>query len=138
MNRRSTLLLASIAVLAASSCRAPAPPPEPDQPSTEVAATHTPPPDYPLEQACSDIGGTVLMQVVVGPEGRATEVGILESSGVPELDRAAEAGVRAWEFRPATRRGQPVSQTIQVPMNFTPTPESELCLEREQRQVDQL
>ena len=138
MNPPRILLLTAIAALAVCGCRAPPPPPEPDQASTEVAATHTPPPDYPLEQACSDIGGKVVMRVVVGTEGRPTEVEIVQSSGVPELDRAAEDGVRAWEFTPATRRGQPVSQTIQVPMSFTPTPESELCAERARRQASQL
>ncbi|KAB8189109.1 TonB family protein [Lysobacter maris] len=136
MNRQSPLLLISVAALAVSGCRAPVP--EPEIPSTEIAAIHTPPPDYPLELACSDIGGKVVMQVVVGPEGRPTAVTITGSSGVPELDRAADAGVRAWEFKPATRHGKPVSQTIQVPMNFTPPQESELCLQREQSEPDQL
>lgn len=138
MKRLHMMLLASLATLAVAGCRAPPVPPEPGETSSEVAATHTPPPDYPLEQACADIGGKVVMRVVVGPEGRATDVSILESSGVPELDQAAEAGVRAWEFKPATRRGQAVAQTIQVPMNFTPTSESELCREREQREADRL
>jgi protein TonB len=126
---------ASIAVLAILTACHPTDPQVPTVKSTEVMAIDTPPPDYPLEQACSDVGGKVTMKVVVGPEGRATEVRVLNSSGVQVLDQAAQDAVRAWEFKPATRNGQPVSQTIQVPMSFTPTPESELCLERDPNQL---
>ncbi|QDH70111.1 energy transducer TonB [Marilutibacter alkalisoli] len=139
MKQQVTLVLISIAAVAVTGCRAPPPPADPDQPTTEVAAVRTPPPDYPLEQACDDIGGQVVMQVVIGPEGRATEILVANSSGVPALDEAAQAAVREWEFKPATHRGKPVSQTIQVPMSFTPPEEpSELCLERETRAPDQL
>lgn len=137
MHRYPSLLecAAGIAVLAIVSACNPADPQVTTVTSTEVMAIATPPPDYPLEQACSDVGGMVKMKVVVGPGGRATEVTVLSGSGVPVLDQAAQEAVRAWEFKPATRNGQPVSQTIQVPMSFTPTPESELCLERDPNQL---
>lgn len=130
--------VAGIALLAVLAACQPADHAAPAIKSTEVMAVHTPPPDYPLDLACSDIGGKVTMKVVVGPEGRPTEVLVLESSDVPALDKAAVEAVRAWEFKPATRNGQGVPQTIQVPMNFTPTPDSELCQEREQREPGQL
>ncbi len=135
----STHPLAGLALLVAiAGCQPAADPAAPVTRSTEVMAVHTPPPDYPLEQACQDIGGTVTMKVVVGPQGRPTEVRVTSGSGVDVLDQAAVDAVRAWEFKPATRNGQGVAQTIQVPMSFKPTPESELCLERAQRERDRL
>ncbi|GAB3333725.1 energy transducer TonB [Marilutibacter aestuarii] len=131
------LVLAVAAGLALVGCQ-PADTGAPVVRSTEVMAVHTPPPDYPLDLSCNDIGGKVTMKVVVGPEGRPTEIVVLSGSGAEALDRAARDGVQAWEFKPATRNGAPVPQTIQVPMNFTPTPDSELCQAREQRAPNEL
>ncbi|MBB1060515.1 energy transducer TonB [Marilutibacter spongiae] len=125
------------ALLAVAGCQ-PADTGAPVVRSTEVMAVHTPPPDYPLDLSCNDVGGKVTMKVVVGPEGTPTEIVVLAGSGAEALDAAARDAVQAWEFKPATRNGAPVSQTIQVPMNFTPTPDSELCLARDQRAPNEL
>ncbi|MBB1087618.1 energy transducer TonB [Lysobacter sp. SG-8] len=119
--------LALVPALASLAACQPASPPSAVPAPTEAMARHTPAADYPVELACADIGGTVTMKVVIGPAGGVTDVQVTGSSGVPELDAAAQEGVRAWEFTPATRNGQPIAQTIQVPMTFNPTPESELC-----------
>jgi periplasmic protein TonB len=87
---------------------------------TEVAAVQTPPPDYPMELACANIGGTATLSVTVGVEGKPTEVGLVSSSGNEKLDQLAQERVREWQFKAATRGGQPVPQNIQVPVKFTP------------------
>lgn len=89
-------------------------------PSTQVAAVQTPKPAYPLELACAGIGGTVTLGLTIGPAGTPTEVRLVQGSGNDVLDRLAQEGVRDWQFNPATRNGQPLSQTIQVPMSFNP------------------
>lgn len=91
-------------------------------PPTELAALETPPPQYPLEAACNGNGGTSTLKVTVGTAGTPTEVTVLHGSGTPALDEAAVAAVKTWKFKPATRAGQPVPRTINVPVNF-PTPQ---------------
>ncbi|KAF1702031.1 energy transducer TonB [Pseudoxanthomonas suwonensis] len=92
----------------------------PVPPPTEIAAIDTPPPQYPIELGCAGIGGQSVLQVEVGTEGVPTRVSLLRTSGNDDLDRLAQEAVQGWKFRPATRGGQPIARTIQVPVNFTP------------------
>ncbi|HYM86294.1 MAG TPA: energy transducer TonB [Pseudoxanthomonas sp.] len=92
-------------------------------PPTPLFAIDTSKPDYPIELACANIGGTPVFNVVVGREGKPVEVKLLAGSGQPALDAAAEKAVRDWVFEAATRNGQPVVQGIQVPVRFTPPAE---------------
>ncbi len=89
-------------------------------PSTQVIATQTPPPEYPLEVACAGIGGTAVLTVTVGVEGKPTEVLLAQSSGNAALDQSALERVPSWQFEAATRRGQPIPMSIKVPVNFKP------------------
>ena len=89
-------------------------------PSTPLTAVQTPKPDYPIELACANIGGTAVFNVVVGVEGKPVEVKLLGSSGQPKLDASAEKAVHTWIFEAATRNGKPVVQGLQVPVRFTP------------------
>ena len=102
--------------------------------STEVAAVQTPPPDYPPELGCTGVGGTSVLNVVVGVEGKPTDVTLIASSGNSQLDDSAAARVREWKFKAATRNGQPVPTTIQVPVNFkVPDPKPNECFAIEER-----
>lgn len=86
-------------------------------------AVRTPPPDYPEALGCDGIGGRVDLRITITPQGGVGRVALQKSSGQPQLDEAAIAAVRTWEFAPATRGGRPVSSTISVPMNFNPPAE---------------
>ncbi|MFC6838660.1 energy transducer TonB [Xanthomonas theicola] len=87
---------------------------------TEVAAVQTPPPDYPIELACAGLGGKAVLSVVIGVQGKPTEVTLVTSSGQPGLDASAQQRVREWLFKPATRNGRAVPWTIQIPVSFNP------------------
>ncbi|KER83534.1 MULTISPECIES: energy transducer TonB [Xanthomonas] len=101
---------------------------------TELAALKTPPPEYSPQLACAGIGGTSVLRVVVGVEGTPTDVSVSQSSGQPVLDEAAQKRVREWKFRAATRNGQAVPQTIQVPVAFKPpVPRPDECFAIEER-----
>lgn len=89
---------------------------------TELAAVRTPPPAYPPEAECAAGGGTVVLRVTVSANGAPSNVAQVQSSGVDAMDQAAIAAVRQWEFKAATRNGQPVGHTINVPITF-PAPE---------------
>lgn len=87
---------------------------------TEIAALDTPPPEYPMAEACAGISGQTLLTVTVGADGRPSDVQLTRSSGSDALDQAAMKRLPDWRFQPATRNGQPIAQTIQVPVTFKP------------------
>lgn len=108
---------------------------------TDVLAVDTPPPTYPLEVACDDAGGEVVLQVTIAAEGNPSEVRLVRSSGFDALDLAAHEAVRGWRFKPATRGGKAVPKTIQVPVTFTPPdmrPDACFALDEEQRNRSEL
>ncbi|GAB3505815.1 energy transducer TonB [Pseudoxanthomonas daejeonensis] len=111
----SAFLLASLL----AGCGGSTPPAEPVPAPTQIAAIDTPPPEYPMALACAGIGGQALLEVEVGTAGTPTRIDLVRGSGNDDLDRLAKESVQGWKFRPATRAGQPVAQTIQVPVNFT-------------------
>lgn len=130
MNRKSVvdLALAGASLLAASAllagCQQPAQPAAAEAaPSTALVAVDTPPPDYPIDLACSQVGGIVELLVTVGVEGTPTDIRIARSSKIEALDAAAKAAVNHWKFRPAMRNGQPSPAKLQVPIKFTPPAE---------------
>ena len=130
MNRKSAIHAAGavLSVLAVSSllggCERPAAQADANvASSTLLKAVDTPPPDYPLELACSQVGGTVELLVTVGPEGTPTDIRVARTSKVAALDASAQAAVRNWKFAPATRNGRPTTAKLQVPVKFTPPAE---------------
>lgn len=80
---------------------------------------HAPAPDYPRAAVRAGAEGTVLLEVLVGIDGRPLEVTIRDSSGNRRLDAAARDQVlQAWRFRPAMRNGQAVQAIGLVPVTF--------------------
>ena len=78
-----------------------------------------PAPVYPRRALQQRLTDTVLLQVLVGLDGRPLEVSIARSSGHRELDEAARAQVlKRWSFQPATRNGQSVQAIGMVPIEF--------------------
>lgn len=85
-------------------------------PATYAAANRKP--LYPRMSRANDEQGTVLLRVLVRPDGSAGDVQIKASSGYPLLDEAAKSAVQSWRFNPATVDGKPVSEWYQVPIPF--------------------
>ena len=78
-----------------------------------------PPPKYPRNALSRRIEGTVLLQVLVGIDGRPIDVTVSQSSGNRELDEAARSQIlRRWSFRPAMKNGQAVQAVGLVPIAF--------------------
>lgn len=78
-----------------------------------------PAPAYPRRALQQRLTGTVLLQVLVGIDGRPLDVTVAQSSGYRELDEAARAQVlKRWSFQPATRDGQAVQAIGMVPIEF--------------------
>lgn len=108
-------------------------PPAVDPGSGEVAAAPSGPvsgvrlayaeagaPPYPRESLRSGHQGTVVLQVLVGIDGRPLEVSVETGSGYRQLDEAARRHVlRHWRFQPAMRDGQAVQAIGLVPIEFS-------------------
>ena len=78
-------------------------------------------PRYPASALQPGVGSTTVLQVEVSRYGVPTSSRIVQRSGSPVLDRAAMAAVAKWRFRPATRDGEPVAASLEVPIEFPPS-----------------
>jgi TonB family protein len=76
-----------------------------------------PDPEYSEEARKAKYQGTVVLWVVVGPDGRPRDVRVQRSLGLGLDEKAVEA-VRTWKFDPARKDGQPVAVQINVEVNF--------------------
>jgi TonB family protein len=75
-------------------------------------------PVYPAVAKSARVGGTVLVEATIGPDGKVADARVLRS--VPLLDQAALDAVRQWEYAPTRVRGVAVPVIITVAINFQP------------------
>jgi protein TonB len=75
-------------------------------------------PIYPLEAVRRAEQGAVMLLIHVSPEGLASGVDVLKSSGHASLDRAARDAVAAWHFLPAVKDGQPIPFDMSMRVTF--------------------
>ena len=73
-------------------------------------------PEYPAMARVIRVQGTVILECVIGTDGRVTDVRVLR--GVPLLDAAALAAVQQWVYEPTRLNGQPVSVVMTVTVRF--------------------
>jgi periplasmic protein TonB len=73
-------------------------------------------PVYPAEAFKKKVEGTVLVEILIGADGRVLRARVLES--VPALDAAALEAVRQWAFVPAIKNGRPVATSALAPVSF--------------------
>ena len=95
----------------------PAPPARTSASEASYASTNRIPP-YPRASTINGDEGTVVLRVLVTPEGTAGAVEIRSSSGHALLDESARRTVQTWRFKPATVDGKPVAEWYQVPIPF--------------------
>ncbi len=77
-----------------------------------------PRPSYPRLARRRGHQGRVIIRALVSSSGHVTQATVKQSSGYDSLDKAALKSVKRWRFRPAQRRGEPVSATLDVPIVF--------------------
>ena len=73
---------------------------------------------YPRPVGPGSVQGTVIMDCVVARDGRPTEIAVVQKLD-PELDDAALAALKQWEFKPGEKEGKPVAVRVSVEMTFT-------------------
>ena len=101
---------------------APPPPPPPAEPIRVGGNISLPEntrrvePQYPAVARAASVSGIVILEAVIGSDGRIADVKVLRS--VPLLDDAAIEAVRQWEYTPTLLNGVPVSVIMTVTLNF--------------------
>jgi protein TonB len=79
--------------------------------------TNDVPPVYPAAARAARVTGVVLVEAVIGLDGRVRDARVLRSS--PLLDRAALDAVREWRYTPARLNGEPVEVFLTVAVSFS-------------------
>ncbi len=74
--------------------------------------------DYPAALRNAGIGGTVVVSVFVGTDGKVHNSSVRTGSGHPALDAAALKVTRAYLFSPAMNKDKKVAVWIQFPITF--------------------
>ena len=102
-----------------------APPPVPPAPAGPlvVGGNIKPPartkyvaPQYPDMARNARVQGVVILEAVIGADGKVEQARVLRSQ--PLLDEAALAAVRAWEYTPTLLNGQPTPVIMTVTVQF--------------------
>lgn len=99
---------------------APPSPPAPriELPSTQAEYLDTPPPAYPRLSRRLGEQGKVVLRVLIGTDGKATQAQILTSSGYDRLDQTALTTVLGWRYVPGKRDGVAEAMWFNVPIQF--------------------
>ena len=74
-------------------------------------------PVYPPIAQSARVQGVVIMEAVVGTDGRVSDARVLRS--IPLLDQAAVDAIRQWEYTPTLLNGAPVPVIMTVTVQFT-------------------
>ena len=74
-------------------------------------------PVYPDLAREAGVDGLVMVQALVGKDGKVRDVRVVKS--IPMLDEAAKAAVRQWVFKPALSNNKPVAVWVGVPVKFS-------------------
>jgi TonB family protein len=75
-------------------------------------------PVYPDAARLSGIDGMVILEALIGEDGKVTEARIMRS--IPALDEAALAAVRQWAFTPTVINGVAQKVVMSVTVSFPP------------------
>ncbi len=78
---------------------------------------YDPDPDYSEEARKAHWQGTVVLTIIVGPDGRVHDVKVARSLGLG-LDEKAMEAVKTWKFDPARKDGQAVAVQVNIEVNF--------------------
>jgi len=82
------------------------------------SCVYCPDPKYSEEARKAKYQGTVVLQAVITPDGRATEIQVVKGPGLGLEEKAVEA-VRQWRFKPAMGPGgKPVPTIVPIEVTF--------------------
>ncbi len=79
-------------------------------------------PEFPSELKKEFMKGMVILECLVGTDGKAEQIHAVEATH-PAFSQAAVESLEQWEFTPGTINGQPSPIRIRVPFEFQQSPE---------------
>ena len=97
-----------------------APPVQPVRPGGKITSptrVKYVPPEYPLLARQNRVKGIVIIEAIIGIDGRVQDARVIRSA--PLLDEAALDAVRQWEYTPTRLNGQPTPVIMTVTVQFT-------------------
>jgi protein TonB len=84
---------------------------------SQVKIKYQPPaPPYPALAKIAKIQGTVVVEIVIGPDGVPTDA--IAKEGPPQLRDYAASWAKTWRFEPAMLNGQPQYARFRLTMPF--------------------
>lgn len=102
----------------------------PETPDNSLGAPVTPPhedarvfnnprPGYPKQSRRMREQGTVILEVLILPDGTVGDVRVKQSSGFKRLDATAIKAVKRWKYVPARRGEEPIEYWYLQPLEFS-------------------
>ncbi|WP_318457000.1 energy transducer TonB [Photobacterium leiognathi] len=91
---------------------------EPQLVSKPTFATKPSPVSYPRLAKRRGIEGTVLVEVLIGKDGKQLKQKLAKSSGASVLDKAALKAIKLWRFSPHIIDGKAIVHRVQIPVRF--------------------
>jgi protein TonB len=88
-------------------------------PRVDAENLDNPVPAYPPVSRRLQETGTVVLEILVLPDGSVGDIRLGASSGYKRLDNAAMRAVKGWRYLPARRGNEYVSYWYKQPVNFT-------------------
>src|SRR5690606_39939973 len=88
-------------------------------PREDAHQLNNPRPAYPALSRRLREQGTVLLEILILPDGTVGEVKIKESSGFKRLDDTAVKAVKQWRYTPARRGQEPIAYWYLQPLEFS-------------------
>ena len=74
-------------------------------------------PEYPDLARQAHVTGMVIVEAIIGPDGRVGNISVLRS--IPMLDEAAVAAVKQWVYAPTLLNGVPVPVIMTITLRFS-------------------
>lgn len=87
-------------------------------PSSDADYLNNPRPQYPALSKRLQEQGKVVVRVLIGTDGQASQASVKTSSGFDRLDQAAVNTVLKWRYVPGKRGGVPEAMWFDVPVNW--------------------
>jgi TonB family protein len=64
------------------------------------------------------ITGRSILNILIDKDGQVVDMKVIKSAGHPDLDTAAMKAVRSVQWKPATKKGEPVDVWVAIPVIF--------------------
>jgi TonB family protein len=85
----------------------------------QVKLVKMPRPSYPPHLKAAGVQGSVLLEAVIGKDGKLSSLRVMNSQIDPDLAKSAVEAVSQWEYQPTLLNGNPVEVVTDIEVNYT-------------------